>query len=120
MPTSTDPHADAFVFACGTAQHFQPSPGGYAAVISYGPLQRTFQGNARCTTARASRFERRRARRRGPNARPRLATTLPNGWTASKATADTTEARESTARLEGELGALRSRPWWRRLGARSP
>jgi hypothetical protein len=26
-------------------------------------------------------------------------------------------AREKTARLEGELAALRSRPWWRRLAA---
>jgi hypothetical protein len=26
-------------------------------------------------------------------------------------------AREKTARLEGELTALRSRPWWRRLAA---
>jgi hypothetical protein len=32
-----------------------------------------------------------------------------------KATADAMAARESTARLEGELLELRSRPWWRRL-----
>ena len=32
-----------------------------------------------------------------------------------KATADTMAARETTARLEGELAALRARPWWRRL-----
>jgi hypothetical protein len=32
-----------------------------------------------------------------------------------KATADAMAARESTARLEGELLDLRSRPWWRRL-----
>jgi hypothetical protein len=32
-----------------------------------------------------------------------------------KATADALAAREATARLEGELVALRSRPWWRRL-----
>jgi hypothetical protein len=31
------------------------------------------------------------------------------------ATADAMAARESTARLEGELLELRSRPWWRRL-----
>jgi hypothetical protein len=24
-------------------------------------------------------------------------------------------AKEATARLEGELAALRSRPWWRRI-----
>ena len=30
-----------------------------------------------------------------------------------KATADTMAAKESTARLEGELAALRSRPWWK-------
>jgi hypothetical protein len=32
-----------------------------------------------------------------------------------KATADTMAAKEATARLEGELSALRSRPWWRRM-----
>jgi hypothetical protein len=32
-----------------------------------------------------------------------------------KATADAMAARESTARLEGELLELRSQPWWRRL-----
>jgi chromosome segregation ATPase len=32
-----------------------------------------------------------------------------------KATVDTMTAKETTARLEGELAALRSRPWWRRL-----
>ncbi len=32
-----------------------------------------------------------------------------------KATADTMSAKEAAAKLEGELGALRSRPWWRRL-----
>jgi hypothetical protein len=32
-----------------------------------------------------------------------------------KAAADAMAARESTARLEGELLELRSRPWWRRL-----
>jgi hypothetical protein len=32
-----------------------------------------------------------------------------------KATAAAMAARESTARLEGELLELRSRPWWRRL-----
>jgi hypothetical protein len=31
------------------------------------------------------------------------------------ATADAMAARESTARLEGELLELRSRPWWRQL-----
>jgi hypothetical protein len=31
------------------------------------------------------------------------------------AMADAMVARESTARLEGELLELRSRPWWRRL-----
>lgn len=32
-----------------------------------------------------------------------------------KAAADTMAAKEARARLEGELAALRSRPWWRRL-----
>jgi hypothetical protein len=32
-----------------------------------------------------------------------------------KSTADTMAARESTARLEGELTAIRSRPWWKRI-----
>lgn len=32
-----------------------------------------------------------------------------------KATADSMAARETAARLEGELTALRSRPWWRRI-----
>ena len=32
-----------------------------------------------------------------------------------KATADTMAAKEATARLEGELAALRSRLWWRRI-----
>jgi hypothetical protein len=32
-----------------------------------------------------------------------------------KATADTMAAREAAARLDGELAALRARPWWRRL-----
>jgi hypothetical protein len=34
---------------------------------------------------------------------------------AADAMADAMAARESTARLEGELLELRSRPWWRRL-----
>ena len=34
-----------------------------------------------------------------------------------KATADTTAAKEAMARLEGELAALRSRPWWKRVAA---
>jgi hypothetical protein len=32
-----------------------------------------------------------------------------------KVTVDAMGAKEATARLEGELAALRSRPWWRRL-----
>jgi hypothetical protein len=32
-----------------------------------------------------------------------------------RATADTMVAKEAAARLEGELAALRTRPWWRRL-----
>jgi hypothetical protein len=32
-----------------------------------------------------------------------------------RATADTMAAKETAARFEGELAALRSRPWWRRL-----
>jgi hypothetical protein len=32
-----------------------------------------------------------------------------------RATADTMVAKETAARFEGELAALRSRPWWRRL-----
>jgi hypothetical protein len=32
-----------------------------------------------------------------------------------RANVDTMSAKETTARLEGELTALRSRPWWRRL-----
>jgi hypothetical protein len=32
-----------------------------------------------------------------------------------RATEDAMTARERTARLEGELVALRSRPWWQRL-----
>jgi hypothetical protein len=30
-----------------------------------------------------------------------------------RATADTMAAKEAAARLDGELAALRSRPWWR-------
>ncbi len=30
-------------------------------------------------------------------------------------TADAMGAKEAAARLEGELSALRSRPWWKRL-----
>jgi multidrug resistance efflux pump len=32
-----------------------------------------------------------------------------------KATADTMAAKEATARLEGELAALRPKPWWKRM-----
>jgi hypothetical protein len=32
-----------------------------------------------------------------------------------RATADTMVAKEAAARLDGELAALRSRPWWRRM-----
>jgi hypothetical protein len=32
-----------------------------------------------------------------------------------RATADTLAAKEAAARLDGELSALRSRPWWRRM-----
>jgi hypothetical protein len=32
-----------------------------------------------------------------------------------KSTADTMAAKEAAARLEGELMALRSRPWWKRI-----
>jgi chromosome segregation ATPase len=35
-----------------------------------------------------------------------------------KAAADTTAAKDAIVRLEGELKAMRSRPWWRRLGGR--
>jgi chromosome segregation ATPase len=35
-----------------------------------------------------------------------------------RVTADTTTAKEAMARLEGELGAMRSRPWWRRIAGR--
>jgi DNA repair exonuclease SbcCD ATPase subunit len=34
-----------------------------------------------------------------------------------KATADAITVKEAKARLEGELAALRSRPWWRRIAA---
>ena len=34
-----------------------------------------------------------------------------------KAFTDTTAAKEAMARLEGELAALRSRPWWKRVAA---
>jgi hypothetical protein len=34
-----------------------------------------------------------------------------------KATADTMAAKEATAGFEGELAALRSRPWWKRVVA---
>jgi len=34
-----------------------------------------------------------------------------------RANVDTMTAKEATARLEGELTGLRSRPWWRRLAA---
>jgi chromosome segregation ATPase len=37
-----------------------------------------------------------------------------------RATADTITAKEAMARLEGELGAMRSRPWWRRIPGRDP
>jgi hypothetical protein len=33
-------------------------------------------------------------------------------------TADAMSAKEAAARLEGELAALRARPWWRRMVAR--
>jgi hypothetical protein len=32
-----------------------------------------------------------------------------------RATADTLAAKEAAARLDGELTALRSRAWWRRM-----
>jgi hypothetical protein len=32
-----------------------------------------------------------------------------------RATVDTSTAKEAVARLEGELAAIRSRPWWRRM-----
>jgi hypothetical protein len=32
-----------------------------------------------------------------------------------RATADTLAAKEAAAQLDGELAALRSRPWWRRM-----
>ena len=32
-----------------------------------------------------------------------------------KATADAMMAKETAARLEGELAALQARPWWRRI-----
>ena len=32
-----------------------------------------------------------------------------------KATSDLMSAKEATARLDGELAALKTRPWWRRL-----
>jgi len=32
-----------------------------------------------------------------------------------RATLDTLTAKEASARLDGELAVLRSRPWWRRL-----
>jgi chromosome segregation ATPase len=35
-----------------------------------------------------------------------------------RATADTMTAKEAMARLQGELGAMRSRPWWRRVAGR--
>jgi chromosome segregation ATPase len=35
-----------------------------------------------------------------------------------KAAADTTAAKDAIVRLEGELKAIRSRPWWRRFGGR--
>jgi chromosome segregation ATPase len=34
-----------------------------------------------------------------------------------KAATDTTAAKEAMARLEGELAALRSKPWWKRFAA---
>jgi capsule polysaccharide export protein KpsE/RkpR len=35
-----------------------------------------------------------------------------------RSTMETQKAKEAVARLEGELAALRSLPWWRRLGRR--
>jgi hypothetical protein len=35
-----------------------------------------------------------------------------------KMIAATMTAKEATARLEGELAALKARPWWRRLSGR--
>jgi chromosome segregation ATPase len=35
-----------------------------------------------------------------------------------RATSDTIAAKEAMARLESELGAMRSRPWWRRIAGR--
>jgi hypothetical protein len=32
-----------------------------------------------------------------------------------RATVDTSTAKEAVARLQGELAAIRSRPWWRRM-----
>jgi len=37
-----------------------------------------------------------------------------------RATADTMAAKGAMARLEGELRAMRSRPWWRRIAGRNP
>jgi chromosome segregation ATPase len=37
-----------------------------------------------------------------------------------KATADTMTAKEAMARLEREVGAMRSRPWWRRIAGGDP
>src|SRR5262245_13266971 len=34
-----------------------------------------------------------------------------------KATAETMAAKQATARLQGELSAVRSRPWWRRVAS---
>jgi hypothetical protein len=38
----------------------------------------------------------------------------------SRATDDTLAAKEAATRLDGELPALRSRPWWRRMARTAP
>ena len=38
-------------------------------------------------------------------------------WSYCGATMESLIAKEAAARLDGELTALRSRPWWRRLAA---
>lgn len=84
------------------------SPGGHQAVIA--PLKariETLQAELARMEATASghRADFERERERSDDLMTELL----------KATADAMASREALARLEGELSALQSRPWWRRL-----
>jgi hypothetical protein len=84
------------------------SPGGHQALIAslkakIETLQAEIARLAATATGHRADFERERER-----ADRLVAEVL-------KATADTMAAKKATASLEGELAALRSKPWWRRI-----